>query len=137
MIEWVLALAGAGILFLGFVVRARGRQLKEYVTLHNSDTKVITEHAKLREALEAELEKSDGLLVVHRGQNEEFERQRTQVWQLYRTAGLQMGNAQAMLLSELQRLTLVLNAYREKLGGLRSNEADIAYKRDQLLGATV
>ena len=117
VIEWMLfgALCLESVIIFWRELLASRMHASDHA-LHVSDQKVIEAQEKLCEELKVYIEKIEAQLELHRGMNEKFEAQRTQVWQLYRTAGLQMGNAQGMLLSELQRLTRTLNVYRLKLG---------------------
>ena len=117
MIEWILF----GVICLATVAifwreRLALRMHASDHKLHESDQKVITAHEKLREALETDLEEARRQLKVHREQNEEFEKQRNYAWKLYRNAGLQAGNAQGMLMREIERLSLLLNASRKEQG---------------------
>lgn len=56
------------------------------------------------------------LANTHIAQNENFEKQRNQIFEMYRISGLQASNGQQWLMDVLQRTQLQLNAYREKEG---------------------
>jgi len=53
---------------------------------------------------------------MHREANEQFEEQSKQAWARYRAAGLMAGNAQSILLRELEAAVRHLNKYREDKG---------------------
>lgn len=56
------------------------------------------------------------LFELHMSKNAEFERQRDQIWDIYRRSGTEAGNAQQMLMRELGVSVKQLNAARQKLG---------------------
>ena len=111
IVEWMLwgglVLASVAMFWrerLAYRMHASDRKL------HESDQKVITAHESLRGALETDLEEVARQLKIHREQNETFEMQRNTAWGLYRNSGLQAGNAQALMMREIERLTALLNA---------------------------
>lgn len=67
---------------------------------------------KLQRA-EERSEKSAKEAKIHREMNEEFERERQQAWARYHAAAIAAGNAQAMLLRQLEEAVRQLNVYRK------------------------
>lgn len=107
---WMLCAASV---LVTFVVTYRYQSLRRAFEesqklVHRADfdaKQLITERDRLQRLLEA-----------HMDANQKFEEQRNRIWDLYRQSGLQAGNAQSMLLRELQRAASELNVYREKEG---------------------
>ena len=68
------------------------------------------------EQLEKDCKRATDMFHLHLEKNQEFEKQRNRVWDIYRLAGLQAGTAQGMLMRELQLALRKLNVYKKKLG---------------------
>lgn len=67
---------------------------------------------KLNAALARESEQAR----VHREMNEKFDKKAEEAWTLYQQSGIQAGNAQSMLLREVESLVMAVNKYRIQAG---------------------
>lgn len=74
------------------------------------------QHLQKHRDRELELRRYKRLAKTHLEQNEKFEKQRNQIWNMYRRSGVQAGRAQEWLLRELQNHVLLLNKYRAEKG---------------------
>jgi hypothetical protein len=59
-------------------------------------------------------EEAERLLKVHMDANASFEQQRNDAWSRYHAAGISAGNAQAMLLRNLEGVVGELNKFRKR-----------------------
>lgn len=115
MIEWSLWSVLA--LVVAFVVLAMWRHFN-LVLQHTEEASQIVcgELRDAKDKAEAERDKYKRLFELHLKKNEDFEKQRNAIWDLYRRSGLQAGNAQILLMRNLQVALRQVNNYRVKLG---------------------
>ena len=107
---------GCSFIFIATVAILRWRDKKKFhALLVSTNAMVFEDKKKLKQQFE-QLKQLRELVALHMDKNLEFERQRNQVWDMYRTAGVQAGNAQQLLMRELQEALRVLNHYRAKAG---------------------
>lgn len=90
--------------------------LEEYQRAVEDYSKLVVKLREESEQLRAELERVSRLEKTHREMNETFAQQSKQAWDRYHAAGLGAGNAQAMLLRQLEAAVRQLNEYRRKEG---------------------
>lgn len=101
--------------------REMGRLVSQELNEHAHELLVLREQQLIRTQNELQLlrdrcEQLTKLANTHITQNENFEKQRNQIFEMYRISGLQASNGQQWLMDVLQRTQLQLNAYREKEG---------------------
>jgi len=116
MIEFVIGTLGLlGSFLLGRLLGQKKEQerlgpLLEQQQFTNEDSLLLL--AKMK----GERERIVRSEKTHREMNEQFEAQRQEAWRRYHAAGSAAGNAQAMLLRQLEEAVRQLNQYRQKDG---------------------
>lgn len=121
---WCIASFSIAICLLSLFFVFKLRQAKQDRTLaeNSANEKLLEALLSLQSAhedlkkLEKLRDKYKDMYLLHFDKNQSFEKQRTVIWELYRLSGLQAGNAQALLLAELQHSVVLLNRYREAAG---------------------
>lgn len=103
------------LFFVGFLIirKKLNENTTEYIAVLEEAIAVEKEYSS---RLEESLKKVETLAETHIEANESFEKQRNDAWKRYQAAGILAGNAQAMLLTQLEASVRMLNEYRRKNG---------------------
>lgn len=115
---WWLAGLEASVFLTLWVVTWRRWRRKE-ATLFSSMRELSEANdacLKTVAQVQQELCRLQRLEQTHRNLNESFEQQSKEAWDRYHAAGLAAGNAQSMLLRQLERAVQELNGYRAQEG---------------------
>lgn len=136
MTEWLWVWVSVLALVCFFIGWLRGKRkvrkelqplLKEQQASNEEALFLMAEMKEKLQRAEERSKKAAQEAKTHREMNEEFERQRQQAWTRYHAAGIAAGNAQAMLLRQLEEAVRQLNVYR-KADGKEPIEVNTALK---------
>lgn len=101
------------------LLREREALLREREALAEAQRKqeeLLAMHSMQLVALNQQLAEAERKAKLHQDMNETFDKKAAEAWTLYQQAGIMAGNAQTMLLREMDQMVRKLNEYRGQKG---------------------
>lgn len=92
------------------------REREALAEAQRKQEELLATHSMQLVALNQQLVEAERKAKLHQDMNEAFDRKAAEAWTLYQQAGIMAGNAQTMLLREMDQMVRKLNEYRTQKG---------------------